>query len=250
MSRPSSERGFLLAAGRGDCVGWSFRKQQKEKSHARPVAGAVSARKRGIIMRGNRVLFLGVIFGFIALFPAQAQDPTSRVIPFSLQTSLSPGTTQEVEVELWNAATGGALVFVESYAGPNALPVDKTGTISFSFGSQQIPPGLNPGDFPSGSSRYLDVTQSGNSVLAGRLPLTAAPFALSPGPQGPTGPQGATGPTGLTGATGAVGPTGPTGAAGPQGATGPTGLTGATGAQGPTGVTGLRGATGPTGLTG
>jgi hypothetical protein len=126
-------------------------------------------------MSGNRLL-LAVFLGFIPLFAAQAQDPTSRVIPFSLQTSLPPGTTQEVGVELWDAATGGALVFEESYVGPNALPVDKTGTISFSFGSQQIPPGLNPGDFPSGSSRYLDVTQGGGCA---RRPIVISKIGAS-----------------------------------------------------------------------
>jgi hypothetical protein len=133
-----------------------------------------------------------------------AQDNTSRLIPFSLFMSLPPHTTQEVVVELWDASSGGALIFDESYAGPDALAVDDSGSISFMFGSLQVSPGLNPHDFPSGSSRYLDVTQAGTSVLAARVPLTAMPFALSPGPQGPTGPQaptGAQGPQGVPGAT-------------------------------------------------
>ncbi len=48
---------------------------------------------------------------FIALVPlfSRAQDNTSRLIPFTLSTSLTPGTTQEVVVELWDAAADGAL---------------------------------------------------------------------------------------------------------------------------------------------
>src|SRR6266851_8953270 len=196
-------------------------------------------------MTGKRVLFSAVIVVFLPILAVQAQEPTSRLIPFSLQTSLPPSTTQEVVVELWDAPSDGMLIFAESYGGPDALPVDVSGSISFQFGSLQTPPGLNPDDFVSGSSRFLDVTQGAVSVLlSGRLPLTAVAFALSPGPQGPTGPQGA---TGLTGATGAQGSTGLTGPTGPGGATGPTGLTGATGAQGPTGQTGATGPQGPPG---
>src|SRR5262249_12285071 len=182
----------------------------------------------------RRWLAAVVLVGLLPLF-SRAQDNTSRLIPFSVSTSLAPGTTQEVMIELWDAPAEGTLIFDESYAGKDALPVGDDGSIRFLFGSLQTPPGLNPTDFPSGSSRFLDVTQGGASVLAARVPLTAMPFALSPGPpgadgaMGPTGPTGPTGPQGLTGATGAQGATGPTGA---QGATGPTG------AQGPTGPTG------------
>ncbi len=120
---------------------------------------------------------------------SRAQEITSRVIPFNLPTSLPPGTTQEVVVELWAAGSEGKEVFSESYTGPDSLAVDEGGSISFRLGSLQQPPGLNPEQFPSGSSRYLDVTQGGQSVLSARFPLTAVAFALSPGPQGPPGPS-------------------------------------------------------------
>src|SRR5262249_10086675 len=143
-----------------------------------------------------------------------------------------------------------SLIFNETYAGDNPLVVAEDGAISFLFGSLQVPPGLNPDDFPSGSSRYLDVTQAGASVLGARVPLTAMPFALSPGPRGPTGATGPQGPTGATGAQGATGPRGPPGPTGAEGATGAQGSTGPTGSTGATGPTGPQGATGPTGPSG
>ncbi len=118
-------------------------------------------------MRRKTVWFSAVVFVFVPLFSSTAQDATSRLIPFALRTSLPPQTTQEVDVQLWDAQSGGALIFDESYTGPNALRVDEDGSISFRFGSLQMPPGLNPGDFTAGSSRYLDITQGGVSP---RLP--------------------------------------------------------------------------------
>ena len=201
-------------------------------------------------MRPKSFWFTAVAVILLRSLNSLAQDPTSRLIPFSLSTSLPPGTTQEVVVELWNAASDGDLIVDEPYAGPDALAVDGDGNIYFLFGSLQVPPGLLPEWFPSGSSRYLDVTQGGVSVLVARVPLTATPFALSPGPAGPAGPTGATGPTGSVGATGATGPTGPTGPTGVQGATGATGAQGSTGPTGATGPTGPQGVTGPTGPSG
>src|ERR1700687_6032383 len=201
-------------------------------------------------MRHQTMWFSVAVFIFLPVFASKAQDPTSRVIPFLLQTSLPPSTTQEVVVELWDSSSGGTLIFSESYTGVNALPVGSDGSISFLFGNLQVPPGLNPDDFPSGSSRYLDVTQGGASVLGARLPLTAAPFALSTGPQGIQGVPGPAGPTGPQGPTGPDGPIGPQGLTGPAGATGSQGLTGPTGAAGPQGLTGPTGATGPQGFTG
>ncbi len=201
-------------------------------------------------MRCKELTFLVVVFSFLPLMSSRAQDATSRLIPFTLSTSLPPSTTQEVEVDLWDASSGGVLIFDESYSGPNALAVDAAGFISFRYGSLQIPPGLNPANFPSGSARYLDVTQGGVSVLSNRVPLTAVAFALSPGPQGPTGPPGPAGPQGLTGPQGPAGPQGATGPQGPQGPTGPPGPAGPPGLTGPQGPTGPQGATGPQGPQG
>ncbi len=58
--------------------------------------------------------------------------------------------------------------------------------------------------FPPGSSRYLDVTQGGLSVLTARVPLYASAFTISPGPQGPPGPPGPAGPAGPAGPPGVV----------------------------------------------
>jgi len=77
------------------------------------------------------------------------------------------------------------MLFSEAQPG---LAVDENGNIRFVFGSLTPgpPPGLNPANFPSGSSRFLDVVDNtGTSVLAARIALNATPFALSPGPQGP-----------------------------------------------------------------
>ena len=197
-------------------------------------------------MGNQRHWFTAVILLLLPIFSSRAQDATSRLIPFSLSTSLAPGT-QEVVVELWDSPSAGTLIFNESYTGDNALVVAEDGSISFLFGNLQNPPGLNPDDFPSGSSRYLDVTQGGQSVLAARVPLTAMPFALSPGPAGPTGP---TGPQGPNGETGPQGPAGPTGASGPTGAQGTTGPMGPQGLAGPTGPAGPQGPTGPMGGSG
>ncbi len=88
------------------------------------------------------------------------------------------------------------------------LDVDANGNISFVFGSQTTG-GLDPVNFPSGSSRYLEVVDSGGAsvLLGGRLALNATAFALSPGPQGPpgaAGPQGDPGPPGPPGVPGVV----------------------------------------------
>ena len=185
-------------------------------------------------MKNGRLGIAAVVICVVSSL-STAQETTSRVIPFTLSTSLPPGTIQQVSVELWDAATGGNLIFVEDYRGPDALSVDSTGSINFWFGNLHQPSGLNPDDFPTGSSRYLDVTGEGASVLSARLPLTATAFAVSLGPQGPVGPEGPIGPMGLTGP---VGPTGPQGIPGAQGLTGPQGPTGPQGATGPQGPSG------------
>jgi hypothetical protein len=149
-------------------------------------------------------LVLLVLALSLAPLLSRAQE-TSRVIPFSnVGTTLPPGTTQDVTVQLWDAATGGTMLFSEAQPG---LAVDENGNIRFVFGSLTPgpPPGLNPANFPSGSSRFLDVVDNtGTSVLAARIALNATPFALSPGPQGPPGPAGSQGPPGPPGPVNSV----------------------------------------------
>lgn len=175
-----------------------------------------------------------------------AQEPTSRHLPFSLLTTLPPGTTQDVQIELWDLPVGGLEpLLVESYTSASALTVGADGSISFRLGSRQTPQGLDPALFASGSSRYIEATQAGASVLVrGRVPLFASAFSLTPGPAGPPGPVG---PPGVDGAIGPVGPQGPVGPAGADGASGPAGATGPVGPQGPPGS---NGADGPPGLEG
>jgi len=174
---------------------------------------------------------------------AEAQPETSRQMPFNLAAdpSIPPGTIFDGNVQLFDDPVAGTLIFSELQPG---LTVAADNTFTFVYGSM-TPAGLDPANFTSGTSRWLDVVDAltSASVLPGgvRLPLNATAFALSPGPDGPAGPagpagpMGATGPMGLTGATGATGPMGLTGATGPMG---PMGLTGATGATGPMGPTG------------
>ena len=153
------------------------------------------------------------MFACAALFAfgLKAQIPTSRQIPFNnISTSLPPATTQTVFVQLLDSAVGGTVIFTEA----RSVLVDAGGNITFNFGDSTAG-GLDPGSFPSGSNRFLDVLNAASaSVLANRLPLNAGPFALSPGPQGLAGDPG---PQGLPGAPGPAGPPGPPGPVGPSG---------------------------------
>ena len=148
------------------------------------------------------------LVGTAIFAPARVEaQPTSRVIPFAgVVTTIAPSTPgQSLQLQLWDAPSGGTLVFAET----QTLDVDSNGAITFAFGAG-TGTGLDPTSFPSGTSQYLDVMdETAVSVLPnppGRLIFTAVPFALSPGPPGP---QGTPGPQGLQGA------------AGPQGAQGP-----------------------------
>jgi len=143
-------------------------------------------------------------------------QPTSRVLSFTVATGLPPGTTNDLTVQLWDSSTFGTILFSELHP---SLTTDSSGNISFLFGVR-TPSGVDPADFPSGSSRFLDVVDGTNTsvLIAGRLPLVATPFALSPGPPGPEGPQG---PQGLAGSQGPQGLQGPQGPTGPQGPPGP-----------------------------
>jgi N-acetylneuraminic acid mutarotase len=164
-----------------------------------------------------------------------APPPTSRQIPFEFETTRLPfGSTQTVTVQVWDAPTGGTLVFAEVRPGTK---VGLLGEINFLLGSLTTG-GIPAAAFPSGASRYVDVLNvSSQSVLYnGRKPLYADPFALSPGPQGIQGPAGPQGPQGPSGANGLSGSPGPQGSQGPAGPLGPTGATGPTGPVGPLGI--------------
>ena len=118
-------------------------------------------------MKSKRALV--VVLGFVccSALAARAQE-TSRVIPFNnLATSLPPDTTQSVTAQLWDVSSGGTNpVFAE---GPFDVNVDANGNIGFVFGSQTTG-GFNPANFPSGSSRFLDVVDASSASV---FPLTA-----------------------------------------------------------------------------
>jgi hypothetical protein len=57
-------------------------------------------------MKRQTVWLSAAVFIFLPLFSSRAQVVTSREIPFYLQTSLPPETTQVVVVELWDAGCG------------------------------------------------------------------------------------------------------------------------------------------------
>jgi hypothetical protein len=177
-----------------------------------------------------------------------APPPTSQEIPFlEILTHLPFGSTQTITVEIWDSPTGGNLIFSETH--PN-VQVGLLGSIAFILGSL-TPGGIPSADFPSGSSRYLDLLDvtKASCLTSGRVPLYASFFALTPGPagaEGPAGPQGPQGPSGANGLSGAQGPAGPQG---PQGAVGPIGPIGPTGVTGPQGLPGI-GVPGPIGPAG
>jgi hypothetical protein len=167
------------------------------------------------------------ILAYLILFAIpsalQAQNPTSREIPFDFVFSHLPfGSTQTITVQVWDAATGGRLIFSEVH--PN-VKVGFFGEIDFVLGSLTSG-GIPVSDFPSGESRYLDVLDVRNTsvLLKGRVPLYANAFALTPGPSGPQGPAGPQGPQGPSGANGLSGGPGPQGLQGPQGPQGAPGL--------------------------
>ena len=115
-----------------------------------------------------------IVLAAVVVVPQFAQaQATSRVIPFNNLASNYPRrTTQSVIVQLWDAATAGNLVFSELQP---SVSVDRDGNVSFVFGSQTTN-GLDPNNFPSGESRYLDVIDATTQVSAlanGRIALNA-----------------------------------------------------------------------------
>jgi hypothetical protein len=184
-------------------------------------------------------LFLTLLLAVPASLLAQAAStqtppPTSREIPFEFEVTHLPfGSTQTITVEVWDAQTGGNLIFSEVH--PN-VKVGFFGELDLLLGSQTNG-GIPASAFPSEASRYLDVVDISNRpvLIDGRKPFYATAFSLSSGVAGPQGPQGPAGPQGVTGATGPQGISGP---AGPIGLIGPPGPPGSQGVQGPPGTTG------------
>src|SRR5713226_4700135 len=152
-------------------------------------------------MKHKSISFLSLVFVLSIGRLLHAEDTTSKFLPLSSLASSLPvsSTGVAVQFEVWDQAAGGAVIFSEAHtvdtdAGSNIS--NDTGFVDLLLGR---PGGLVPANFPAGSSRYLDVTQGGSSVLTTRVPLYAAAFTISPGPQGPAGPQG---PQGMQGPPG------------------------------------------------
>lgn len=176
-----------------------------------------------------------------------APPPTSAQIPFIFLTTRLPyGSTQTITAQVYDAATGGNLIFSEVHPGVSVGPF---GEINFVLGSLTTG-GIPTKDFPSGASRYLEVVDVTNRSIFtnGRQPLYATSFAITPGPPGPQGPAGPQGPQGSSGASGLNGATGPTGSQGPQGPVGPQGPQGLSGPPGLNGAAGPAGPQGPIGI--
>lgn len=127
-----------------------------------------------------------LLLSFIFALQVYADDPTSRYVRLSpIPTTTLPASSSGIPVqfELWDSATGGTQISVEAHTvdtDANANIINDTGFSDLLFGR---PGGLTPSNFPSGSSRYLDVTQGGSTVLAARTPLYASAFTISPGSQ-------------------------------------------------------------------
>ena len=135
------------------------------------------------IGRHNSAWFLTLVLVLGMASALRADDPTSRFLPLSpLLTSLPAGSSGlTVQFEVWDQATGGTMVFSETHtvdidAGANIT--NDTGRTDLLLG-RGIAGGLVPANFPSGSTRYLDVTQGGVTVLAARLPLYASVFSIA-----------------------------------------------------------------------
>ncbi len=98
-----------------------------------------------------------------------ADDPTSSYLPVSpLRSFLPPNSIQSVMLEIWDQAVGGTAVSREAHL----VDTDESSNIATDDGFTDLllgrPGGLDSADFPPGSSRYLDVTQGGASVLNAR----------------------------------------------------------------------------------
>lgn len=159
--------------------------------------------------------------------------------------AISNNTNLKVKFSIWNALTGGAVVFTETH---DPVSTNQYGLFILQIGKVNTS-GFSSIDWATGNV-FLEVeidTVGGNNYTSmGRTQMISVPYAL----YAKTAGGGLIGTTGLTGSTGFTGSTGSTGSTGINGITGITGVTGSTGITGTTGITGNTGATGMTGATG
>ncbi len=140
-------------------------------------------------MKNIALSVLTLVFVIACPKSVLADDPTSSYLPVSpLRSFLPPSSVQSVIFEVWDQAAGGTTVSTEAHL----VDTDESSNIANDDGFSDLllgrPGGLDSANFPPGSSRYLDVTQGGASVLNARRPIYAAAFSISPGLQGPPGP--------------------------------------------------------------
>ena len=116
-----------------------------------------------------------LLFVLLAALPLLADDPTSQYVSLSpIPCTLPPSSSAlVVQFEVWDSATGGLQVSSETHN----VDINGSSTITNDTGFSDLllgrPGGLNAGNFPAGSSRYLDVTWGGLSVLTARIPLVS-----------------------------------------------------------------------------
>src|SRR5690349_6230431 len=131
--------------------------------------------------RDPRHILCGVFLWAAVQLLLWADDPTSMYVALSPIPSLLPAgaSGNAVQFEIWDQASGGNQITTEAHT----VDTDGGSNISNDSGLPNLllgrPGGLNPANYPPGRSRYLDVTQSGASVLTGRIPLYASAFTVS-----------------------------------------------------------------------
>ena len=165
-------------------------------------------------------------------YQAVARDTAGRAI--------SNSSNLKVKFTLWNAITGGSIIFSETH---NPVSTNRYGLFTLVIGKVNTT-GFSSINWATGNVFLevdIDTVGGSNYTSMGRTQMVSVPYALyaKTSGGGPIGATGATGPIGAfgnTGDTGATGVTGPTGATGSTGNTGATGDTGATGSTGPTGA--------------
>ncbi len=115
---------------------------------------------------------------FVLCLSVWGQAPSSRQIPFSgvVTTIQGPLPAQTLTLRVLDNSNPPVALYCET----QTLDVDGNNAITFILGTgtavnppcPSAPPGLNPADFASGSTRSLDVLdQNGNSVLPNPIPL-------------------------------------------------------------------------------
>ncbi len=199
----------------------------------------------------KKLFFSTIIFAlFLINFVGFAQAPPEGINYQGLARDtngmvLSNTINLKVKFTIWNAITGGAIVFTETHT---PVSTNRYGLFTLVIGKINTS-GFSSMNWATGNAFLeveIDTIGGSNYASMGRTQMVSVPYAL----YAKTAGGGIMGTTGFTGNTGFTGSTGTTGATGISGVTGIAGITGVTGSSGTTGITGSTGATGTTGATG